>query len=72
MSAGSKWEYNVTQIQFQGPIIDLTKPKSLESIETLQKMGENGWELINMIQQTMLITCFWKREKKKAGETWTS
>lgn len=72
MSAGSRWEYSVTQIQFQGSIIDLTKPKSTEAVDAMQKMGENGWELINMIQQNMLFTCFWKREKKKNSDDWTS
>jgi hypothetical protein len=67
----SKWEYKVNQLQFQTPPIDLTKPKSLESIENMQKLGDEGWELINMIQQNMIFTCFWKREKKKAGDTWT-
>ena len=69
--SGAKWEYNVTQVQFHTPPIDLTKPKSIDAIEAMQKMGENGWELINMIQQNMVFTCFWKREKKKAGDTWT-
>ena len=35
----SKWEYKVSQLQFQSPPIDLTKPKSVESIETMQKMS---------------------------------
>lgn len=67
----SKWEYKVSQLQFQTPPIDLTKPKSVESIEMMQKLGDEGWELVTMIQQNMLFTCFWKREKKKAGDTWT-
>lgn len=68
----SKWEYQVTQVQFQSPPIDLTKPKSIDAVDTFNKMGDNGWELVTMIQQNMLFTCFWKREKKKAGDTWTS
>ena len=72
MAAGTKWEYSVTQVQFQSPPIDLTKPKSVDAIEAFQKMGENGWELVTMIQQNMIFTCFWKREKKKAGDQWSN
>lgn len=67
-----KWEYKVTQVQFQSPPIDLTKPKSLDALDSISKMGEDGWELINIIQQNMLFTLFWKREKKKSGDTWTA
>lgn len=67
-----KWEYKVTQVQFQTPPIDLTKPKSLDALDAMSKMGEDGWELINMIPQNMLFTLFWKREKKKSGDTWTA
>jgi hypothetical protein len=70
--SSSKWEYQITQVTFHTPPIDLTKPKSIDAIESMQKMGENGWELINMIQQNMLFTFFWKREKKKGGESWTN
>ncbi|MEK7433158.1 MAG: hypothetical protein AABZ74_08510 [Cyanobacteriota bacterium] len=70
--SNEKWDYTVTQVQFQTPPLDLTKPKSLEAIESMKRMGEDGWELVNMIQQNMIFTMFWKREKKKPGESWTS
>ena len=70
--SNEKWDYTVTQVQFQTPPLDLTKPKSLEAIESMKRMGEDGWELVNMIQQNMIFTMFWKREKKKTGENWTS
>ncbi|MFN8671064.1 MAG: hypothetical protein U0457_03150 [Candidatus Sericytochromatia bacterium] len=70
--SNAKWDYTVTQVQFQTPPLDLTKPKSLEAIDSMRKMGDDGWELVNMIQQNALFTMFWKREKKKGGENWTS
>jgi len=70
--SNEKWDYTVTQVQFQTPPLNLTKPKSLEAIESMKRMGEDGWELVNMIQQNMIFTMFWKREKKKTGENWTS
>jgi len=70
--AGTKWEYSITQVQFHTPPFDLTKPKSIDALEQMKKMGDEGWELINIIQQNMLFTLFWKREGKKGGEVWTS
>ena len=68
----AKWDYTATQVQFQTPPLDLTKPKSLDALESMRKMGEEGWELVNMIPQNMIFTLFWKREKKKGDEAWTS
>ena len=66
-----KWEYDVTQYGFHAlPSIDLTKPKSTESITQIREMGEKGWELVSVIHQNMNVVCFWKREHQRNRDAW--
>ncbi|MBT9547796.1 MAG: DUF4177 domain-containing protein [Candidatus Sericytochromatia bacterium] len=69
-----KWEYKVTQAQFMlTPPFDTKKPKNAEALEVFEKLGKNGWELVQaQPNQTGLTTCFWKREIKGPVDEWTT
>lgn len=66
------WEYTITQVQLMlQPPLDMKKPKNKESLDSLNKMGAEGWELIQIIpSQTGLTNCFWKRENRKKTAEW--
>lgn len=70
----ARWEYKVTQVQFMlTPPFDAKKPKNAEALEIFQKLGKDGWELVEAHPlQTGLTTCFWKREIKGAVNEWTT
>lgn len=69
-----RWEYKITQVTFMlNPPYDPKKPKNLESMELFQKLGKDGWEMIQATPNpTGITTCFWKREIKGAVDEWTT
>lgn len=70
----ARWEYKVTQVQFMlTPPFDASKPKNAEALKSFEKMGHNGWELVQTApNQTGITTCFWKREVKGPINEWTT
>lgn len=70
----AKWDYKITQMQLMlTPPLDMKKPKNQESLDHMNQMGKEGWELVSaQPNQTGATTCFWKREVKAPIDEWTT
>ena len=66
-----KFEYHVSTSQLQVPL-NMASPKVQEAMADMQRLGGEGWELVNVVGQQMgNALLFWKRQVISSTEEWS-